>query len=65
MSLLSDVLSGLHQAALLKDKVDRAMAVADEARQHSIENRERIIALETMASISTQRRFPQPRLPRG
>lgn len=64
MSLLSDVLSGLQQAALLKDKVDRAMTMAEEARRHSIENRERIVALETMASISAQRRLSQPRLPR-
>lgn len=65
MSLLSDVLSGLQQAALLKDKVDRALATAEEARAHSIENRERIVALETMASMSAQGRVIQPRLPRG
>lgn len=64
MSLLSDVLSGLQQAVLLKDKVDRAMVIAEEARRHSIENRERIVALETMASVSAQRRYQQPRLPR-
>lgn len=65
MSLLSDVLSGLQQAALLKDKVDRALATAEKARAHSIENRERIVALETMASMSAQGRVMQPRLPRG
>lgn len=65
MSLWSDVLGGLQRAALLKDKVDRAMTIAEEARLHSIENRERIVALETIMNITARRQFPQPRLPRG
>ena len=65
MSWMADVFSGFQQAALLKDKVDRALLTAQEAQRHSIENRERIIALETMMGISARRRSHQPRLPRG
>ena len=65
MSLWADIMGGLQQAALLKDKADRALAIAEEARAHSIENRERIVVLETMANISARSRPQQPRLPRG
>lgn len=47
MSFWTDVLRGLQQAALLGEKVERALAIAEEARRHSIENRERIVQLET------------------
>lgn len=64
MSWLSDVLSGLQQAALLKDRVERALITAQDAQRHSTENRERIIALETAINLTWQR--PRvPRLPRG
>lgn len=65
MSVWSNLFSGLQQAALLKDKVDRALQTAQEAQKHSTENRDRIIALETMLELSIPRgRYP-PRLPRG
>lgn len=64
MSWWADVLSGLQQAALLRDKIDRAMKVAEDARQHSTENRECIVALETAINMSLHRSRP-PRLPRG
>ncbi|CAA9505358.1 MAG: hypothetical protein AVDCRST_MAG91-1298 [uncultured Sphingomonadaceae bacterium] len=64
MSWLSDVLSGLQQAALLKDKVDRALKTAEDAQRHSTENRERIVALETAVTLAW-RRPGTPRLPRG
>lgn len=61
---MADVFSGLQQAALLKDKVDRALETAQEAQRHSTENRERIVALETAINLTWQR--PRtPRLPRG
>lgn len=65
MSVWSDLLSGVQQAALLKDKVDRALETAREAQKHSTENRDRIIALETMMELSIPRGSFPPRLPRG
>lgn len=64
MTWMADVFSGFQQAALLKDKVDRALETAQEAQRHSTENRERIVALETTIDLTLQRNR-QPRLPRG
>ena len=63
MSFWADVLRGLQQAALLKDKVDRALAAAEEAQCHSTQNRERIIALETVIDLAMKR--SARRLPPG
>src|SRR3546814_9526974 len=43
MSFWTDALRALQQAALLQYKVDQALSVAEEARRHSIETRERVI----------------------
>lgn len=64
MTWMADVFSGFQQAALLKDKVDRALQTAQDAQRHSTENRERIVALETTMDIASRGRSTQPRLPR-
>lgn len=63
MSFWSDVLRGLQQAALLSDKVERGLTVAEEARRHSIENRERIVQIETALGFIVRERDAQRRLP--
>lgn len=65
MSIWGDILSGMQQAALIKDRADRALETAQEAQRHSTENRDRIIALETMMELSIPRGGYPPRLPRG
>ncbi len=62
MSFWKELLIGARDIALLQDKVDRAYATAEEAKAHSIENRERIASLEGMLNYamktSAQRRLP-------
>ncbi|HEX8383878.1 MAG TPA: hypothetical protein VF592_10940 [Sphingomonas sp.] len=46
MSMWTDALRAVQQAALLQYKVDQALTVAEEARRHSIDTRERVIKIE-------------------
>lgn len=46
MSFWSDALRAVQQAAVLQYKVDQALNVAEEARRHSVETRERVIQIE-------------------
>ena len=52
MSFWTDALRALQQAALLQYKVDQALNVAEEARRHSIETRERLIQIETLLDLA-------------
>ena len=64
MSFWIDALRGLQKAAILDDKVDRALKVAEDAQRHSTENRDRIIAIETILSFAMPQQGRSPRLPR-
>jgi hypothetical protein len=55
VSFWQDALRALQQAALLQYKVDQALQVAEEARRHSTETRERLIQLETTFEIILSR----------
>lgn len=63
MSFWTDALRAVQQAALLQYKVDQALNVAEEARRHSIETRERVIQIEAFLDMVRKRAEPQ-RLPR-
>jgi len=52
VSFWTDALRALQQAALLQYKVDQALNVAEEARRHSIETRERLIQIETLLDLA-------------
>lgn len=64
MSVLTEALRGLRRMAVLDEKAERALKIAEEAQRHSTENRERIIALEIMMRFVAPREGRQPRLPR-
>ena len=63
MSIWTDALRAIQQAAMLQYKVDQALTVAEEARRHSIETRERVIKIETfldhMVRRPVARRLPE------
>lgn len=63
MSVWSDLLRTLQQAALMQDKVERALTAAEQAQAHSQENRERIIAIETTLNVAMSRASREKRLP--
>ncbi|MBO9623997.1 MAG: hypothetical protein J7500_14910 [Sphingomonas sp.] len=66
MSFWTDALRALQQVTLLQYKVEQALTVAEEARRHSIETRERLIQLETLIDLAMKRPAPppiQPQLP--
>lgn len=63
MSVWTDVIRGFQRLALLDDKVERALALAKEAHDHSIENRERIGHLETAMTFIVREQNLQRRLP--
>ncbi len=46
MSFWGDALRAVQQAALLQYKVDQALTIAEEARRHSADTRERVIQIE-------------------
>src|SRR3546814_3955171 len=54
MSFWTDALRALQQAALLQYKVDQALSVAEEARRHSIETRERVIQIEAFLDLAAR-----------
>lgn len=62
MSFWGDALRAVQQAALLQYKVDQALNVAEEARRHSVETRERVVQIEAfLDALKTQavsRRLP-------
>lgn len=65
MSFWTDAVRMFRDIALVQDKADRAMTIADEARRLSIENDKRIGQIETamnymMRDIDAQRRLPPP-----
>ena len=64
MSVLMEAVRGLRTIALLNEKAERALKVAEDAQRHSTENRERIIALEIALQFIVPRGGRQPRLPR-
>ena len=64
MSFWGDALRAVQQAALLQYKVDQALNVAEEARRHSIETRERVIQIEAFLDMVRKHAQAQ-RLPRG
>lgn len=64
MSFWVDALRGLQKAAILDDKLDRELKNADEAQRHSTENRDRIIAIETLLNYAMPQQGRPPRLPR-
>lgn len=63
MSFWTDALRAVQQAALLQYKVDQALNVAEEARRHSIETRERVIQIEAFLDV-VRKRADAARLPR-
>jgi hypothetical protein len=63
VSFINDLLSAGRQIALVQDKVDRALATADAAMKYSIENRERIAAIEGTLNYAIMRSGGQKRLP--
>ncbi|HVJ03514.1 MAG TPA: hypothetical protein VM662_15135 [Sphingomonas sp.] len=65
MSFWTDALRALQQVTLLQYKVEQALTVAEEARRHSIETRERLIQLETLIDLAMKRPAPPapPQLP--
>jgi hypothetical protein len=65
MSFWSDAVRGFQKLALIEDKIDRALAIAEEARRHSAENRERIIWLEAHLTNLHRAQEAQRRLPPG
>ena len=58
MSFWTDALRALQQVTLLQYKVEQALTVAEEARRHSIETRERLIQLETLIDLAIKRPAP-------
>lgn len=62
MSFWTDALRALQQVTLLQYKVEQALTVAEEARRHSIETRERLIQLETLIDLAMKHPAP-PALP--
>jgi hypothetical protein len=58
----SDALKALQQVTLLQYKVEQALKVAEDARRHSHETRERLIQLETLIDIAMKRRPAPPPL---
>ncbi len=65
MSFWTDAARAFRDIALLRDKLDRAMLTADEAKMHSIENRERIGQIETALGFIMREQDVQRRLPPG
>jgi hypothetical protein len=65
MSFWTEAVRGFQKLALIDDKVDRALAAAEEARRHSAENRERIIWLEAHLTNLHRTQDAQRRLPPG
>lgn len=63
MSIWTDALRAIQQAAMLQYKVDQALTVAEEARRHSIDTRERVIKIESfldhMVRRPVARRLPE------
>lgn len=51
MSFWTDALRAVQQAALLQYKVDQALNVAEEARRHSVETRERVVQIEAFLNL--------------
>lgn len=64
MSFWGDALRAVQQAAVLQYKVDQALSVAEEARRHSIETRERVIQIEAFLD-ALKRQAMARRLPPG
>lgn len=62
MSFWSDALRAVQQAAVLQYKVDQALNVAEEARRHSIDTRERVVQIEAFLD-ALKRQVPARRLP--
>jgi len=60
MSFWTDALRALQQVTLLQYKVEQALRVAEEARRHSIETRERLIQLETLIDLAMKRPASPP-----
>lgn len=62
MSFWGDALRAVQQAALLQYKVDQALNVAEEARRHGVETRERVIQIEAFLDAlkrhAVSRRLP-------
>lgn len=58
MSFWQDALRAVQQATLLQYKVDQALNIAEEARRHSAETRERVIQIE--AFLDNVRRSAPP-----
>lgn len=63
MSFWQDALRAVQQAALLQYKVDQALSIAEEARRHSAETRERVIQIEAFLN-NLRRAAPTTTLPR-
>lgn len=62
MSFWTDALRAVQQAALLQYKVDQALNIAEEARRHSIETRERVIQIEAFLNLLKQKALEQRQL---
>lgn len=63
MSVWTDAVRGFQKLALIDDKVERALITAEDARRHSLENRERIIWLEAHLTNLSREQNAQRRLP--
>lgn len=57
-----DAIRAVQQATLLQYKVDQALKVAEEARRHSAETRERVVQIEAFLA-EARRRAEAKRLP--
>lgn len=55
MSIWKDAFSTVRQITLLQYKVDEAITLGKEARQHSIENRDRITRIESLLDYALAR----------
>lgn len=62
MSFWGDALRAVQQAALLQYKVDQALNIAEEARRHSAETRERVVQIEAFLD-ALKRQAVSRRLP--
>ena len=59
MSFWKDALRAVQQAALLQYKVDQAMSIAEEARRHSLETRERVVQIEAFLNLLRRKAMEQ------
>lgn len=63
MSTIGDLLKAIREVVLLTERVEKAAAAAEAANERSLENRERIVRIETILELAMARAGGPPRLP--